>query len=251
MPPNGRTTKAAATMTPIEEPQVPVPEQEVVADEAASAPAVVAAQDAPVVSASAPNHGAPVVTSADLQDPSGSRRSELPAQMREEEDEDDGYLMRALLVYPRKTLLVSEDALSALTCQELLPAWLSWVRYSRLQVTFASLVDAKVVRCHLVDHVGANGKTRYSFGWQHPINSSFLKAKADMPEGVEVLLNGVPAEITPMIVYESLAVHKLQKCGRSAFLQGAGFHRVIDPVSRLGTDKIRGVVVPHPGDTYR
>ncbi|CAI5965965.1 unnamed protein product [Closterium sp. NIES-64] len=240
MPPNGRTTKAAATMTPIEEPQVPVPEQEVVADEAASAPAVVAAQDAPVVSASAPNHGAPVVTSADLQDPSGSRRSELPAQM-----------LRALLVYPRKTLLVSEDALSALTCQELLPAWLSWVRYSRLQVTFASLVDAKVVRCHLVDHVGANGKTRYSFGWQHPINSSFLKAKADMPEGVEVLLNGVPAEITPMIVYESLAVHKLQKCGRSAFLQGAGFHRVIDPVSRLGTDKIRGVVVPHPGDTYR
>ncbi|CAI7769032.1 unnamed protein product, partial [Closterium sp. NIES-53] len=71
-----------------------------------------------------------------------------------------------------------------------------------------------------------------------------------MPEGIEVLLKGVPAQITPTIVFESLVFHKLQKRGKSAFLQGAGFHRVMDPVTGLGTDKIRGVVAPHPGDTY-
>ncbi|CAI5942367.1 unnamed protein product [Closterium sp. NIES-64] len=193
MPPKGRTTKATAMMASTEDPHVTVLEQEVIAIEATSAHA----------------------------DPFGSRCSELPAQLSEEEEEDDRYLsddsdegidlqakgllaskvrvmlmlliphtlasevcaveasVRALQVYLRKKLLVSEGALGALSFQELLPTWLSRVRYSRLHVTFASLADAEVVRRHLVDHVGADGKTRYAFGWQHPINSRFLKAKAD------------------------------------------------------------------------
>ncbi|CAI5509538.1 unnamed protein product [Closterium sp. Naga37s-1] len=264
-----------------EDPQVPVPEQVVVAGEATNAPATITAGVAPVASTSVPVPGA----SASVAE---SRRPELPAGVLDEEEEDDGYLsddsdegidmqvkgllssktrvmlilliphdlakevhaakklVRALLVFLRKKLL--DDALSF---QELLSTYLSRTRFSRLQATFALTADAEVVRQHQVDHVGADGKTRYTFGWKHPIDISFLKAKVDMPEGVDVLLKGVLAEITPTIVYESLMVAKLHKRGRLVFLHGAGFHRVMDPVTSLGTDKIRGLVVPHPGDTYR
>ncbi|CAI7815164.1 unnamed protein product [Closterium sp. NIES-54] len=250
MPPKGRSTKAPAIMTTPEDPQVPVLEQEVVASEATNASASIAAEDAPVASTSAPIHGAPVSSAADPQEPSGSRRPKLPARVCDEEDKDDMYLsddsdegidlhakgllasktrvtptlliphvlakevraaealVRALLLFLKKLL---DEALDALSFQELLPTYLSRIRHSRLQVTFASIADAEVVRRHLVDHVGADGKTRYTFGWQHPINSGFVEAKADMPRGVEVLLKGVPAEIRPTIEYESLVVHKLQK----------------------------------------
>ncbi|CAI5505682.1 unnamed protein product [Closterium sp. Naga37s-1] len=155
--------------------------------------------------------------------------------------------VKALLVFLRKKL--SDKALDEIAFQELLPTYLSKIHFSRLQVTLATAKDAEVVRQHRVEHVV--GTTKHQFGWLHPVNRAYVKAKSDLPESVEVLLKGIPAEITPLIVYESLVVAKLQKCGRSAFLQGAGFHRVVDPVSGLDTDKIRGLVVPHPGDMYR
>ncbi|CAI5975836.1 unnamed protein product [Closterium sp. NIES-64] len=155
--------------------------------------------------------------------------------------------VKALLVYLRPKL--SDNALDGLAFQELLPTYLSHIHFCRLQVTLATAANAEVVRQHRVEHVV--GTTKHHFGWLHPVNRAFMKAKSDLPEGVEVLLKGIPAEITPLIVYESLVVASLQKRGRSAFLQGAGFHRVVDPVSGLDTDKIRGLVVPHPGDKYR
>ncbi|CAI5503335.1 unnamed protein product [Closterium sp. Naga37s-1] len=155
--------------------------------------------------------------------------------------------VKALLVYLRKKL--SDNALDGLAFQELLPTYLSHIHFCRLQVTLATAADAEVVRQHWVEHVV--GTTKHHFGWLHPVNRAFMKVKSDLPEGVEVLLKGIPTEITPLIVYESLVVASLQKRGRSAFLQGAGFHRVVDPVSGLDTDKIRGLVVPHPGDKYR
>ncbi|CAI5995141.1 unnamed protein product [Closterium sp. NIES-65] len=142
--------------------------------------------------------------------------------------------VKALLVYLRPKL--SDNALDGLAFQELLPTYLSHIHFCRLQVTLATAANAEVVRQHRVEHVV--GTTKHHFGWLHPVNRAFMKAKSDLPEGVEVLLKGIPAEITPLIVYESLVVASLQKRGRSAFLQGAGFHRVVDPVSGLDTDKI-------------
>ncbi|CAI7807290.1 unnamed protein product [Closterium sp. NIES-53] len=154
--------------------------------------------------------------------------------------------VKVLLVFLRKKL--SNNALDGVAFQDLLPTYPSNIHFSRLQVTPPSADDAEVVRQHRVEHVV--GTTNYHFGWQHPVNRLFLKAKSDLPEGEEVLLKGVPTEITPLIVHESLVVAKLQKRGRSAFLQGAGFHRVVDPVLGLDTDKTRGLVLPHLGDKY-
>ncbi|CAI5989252.1 unnamed protein product [Closterium sp. NIES-65] len=156
--------------------------------------------------------------------------------------------VKALLIFLKQKKL-SDKALDDVAFQELLPTFISKIHFSRLQVTLATVEDAEVVRQHRVEHIV--GTTKHQFGWLHPVNRAYVNAKSDLPEGVEVLLKGVPAEITPLIVYESLVVAKLQKRGRSAFLQGAGFHRVVDPVSGLDTDKIRGLVVPHPGDMYR
>ncbi|CAI5976344.1 unnamed protein product [Closterium sp. NIES-64] len=154
--------------------------------------------------------------------------------------------VKALLVFLRKKL--SDNALDGVAFQELIPMYLSKIHFSRLQVTLPSADDAEVVHQHRVQHIV--GTTKHHFGWQHPVNRSFLKAKSDLPEGEEVLLKGVPAEITLLILYELLVVAKWQKRGQLAFLQGAGFHRVADPVSGLDTDKIRGLVLPHPGNKY-
>ncbi|CAI5493650.1 unnamed protein product [Closterium sp. Naga37s-1] len=280
MPPKSRIAKAAASMVTSEDPKDPALDQEGGAEAPSDAPVSTSTGDiqeapaaaaAPVVSVPAPV--APESsTSAERRFPVGG--------YDEDEDDDDGYLsddsdegidvhakgvlasktrvtltllipfelakemrvvkpsVHALLVYLQKKL--SKNALEGLAFQELLPTYLSRIHFSRLQVTLATAADAEVVRQHRVEHVV--GTTKHYFGWQHLANQSFLEAKSDLPEGVEVLPKGVPAEITPLIVYESLVVAKLQKRGRSAFLQGAGFHRVVDPVSGLDTDKIRGLV---------
>ncbi|CAI5986909.1 unnamed protein product [Closterium sp. NIES-64] len=122
--------------------------------------------------------------------------------------------LKALLVFLRRNL--SDNVLDRVSFQELLPTHLSGTHFSRLQVTLPTADDAEVVRQHCVEHVV--GTVKHHFGWQRPVNRSFLKAKSDLPEGLEVLFKGVHAEITPPIVYESLVVAKLQKRGRSAFL---------------------------------
>ncbi|CAI5494594.1 unnamed protein product [Closterium sp. Naga37s-1] len=285
MPPKPRTTKSSATMVPLEDPKVQPLEQNGNVEPGSATVPVEEGQGAPAPSP-APSESvpAPVAPTA----PAPAMR--VPEEGDDEdEEEDDGYLrddpdegidvqtkgalasktritltllipfalasempavkpsVKALLVFLRRKL--SDNVLDGVAFQELLPTHLSGTHFSRLQVTLPTADDAEVVRQHRVEHVV--GTAKHHFGWQHPVNRSFLKAKSDLPEGVEVLLKGVPAEITPLIVYESLVVAKLQKRGRSAFLQGAGFHRVVDPVSGLDTDKIRGLVLPHPGDKYR
>ncbi|CAI5535883.1 unnamed protein product [Closterium sp. Naga37s-1] len=287
MPISTRATKAAATMTTLEGQTVPPVEQTAGAEAGAgstTAPTVEGHVNPSTPSASAspvPEPVAPTSATPSALAPAGGKD--------DEEDDDDGYLsddpdegievhtkgalaakarvtltllipielakempavkpsVKALLVFLRKRL--SDKALDGIAFQELFPTYLSKIHFSRLQVTLATVEDVEVVRQHRVEHVV--GTTKHHFGWLHPVNRAFVKAKTDLPEGVEVLLKGVPAEITSLIVYESLVVAKLQKRGRPAFLQGAGFHRVVDPVSGLDTDKIRGLVVPHPGDKYR
>ncbi|CAI5503850.1 unnamed protein product [Closterium sp. Naga37s-1] len=287
MPILTRATKAAATMTTQEGLTVPPLEQTAGAETSAGTHAALPAegQVAPVIT---PAPASPVPQQV-APTPTASSTHASVGEEEEDEDDDDGYLsddpdegtevhakgalaakarvtltllipfelakempavkpsVKALLVFLRKKL--SDKALDEIAFQELLPTYLSKIHFSRLQVTLASAEDAEVVRQHRVEHVA--GTTKHQFGWLHPVNRAYVKAKTDLPEGVEVLLKGVPAEITPLIVYESLVVAKLQKRGRPAFLQGAGFHRVVDPVSGLDTDKIHGLVNSHPGDKNR
>ncbi|CAI7909542.1 unnamed protein product [Closterium sp. NIES-54] len=287
MPPKPRTTKTS-TMVPLEDPKVQPLEQNAGVEAGSATPASVLAGEGQDVPAPALAPAEPVP--APIMPAATAPVVQFPEEGDDEdEDEDDGYLsddpdegidvqakgvlvsktrvtltllipfelakemlavkpsVKALLVFLRKKL--SNNALDGVAFQDLLPTYPSNIHFSRLQVTPPSADDAEVVRQHRVEHVV--GTTNHHFGWQHPVNRSFLKAKSDLPEGEEVLLKGVPTEITPLIVHESLVVAKLQKRGRSAFLQGAGFHRMVDPVLGLDTDKTRGLVLLHLGDKYR
>ncbi|CAI5497744.1 unnamed protein product [Closterium sp. Naga37s-1] len=216
---------------------------------------------------------------------------EVPAEgEEEEEDEDDGYLsddpeerfdpvkageiaaragfsitllipikyeeevertidtVKGLLALWRKYM--SAHVLTTTKCQVLLPAWLSKKRYGRLQVTFQQASDANYAWCRRVEHKMLNG-VGITLDWQHPENPLYIMERAKHPDSVEVLLKSVPAAITPEMVYEYLVTAVLEKRGRTPFLSGSAFHRVVDPVTGADTDKIRGLVKGHPGDKYR
>ncbi|CAI5520349.1 unnamed protein product [Closterium sp. Naga37s-1] len=217
--------------------------------------------------------------------------SEVPAEGEdEEEDEDDGYLsddpeerfdpVKAGEIAARTgfsiTLLIpikyeeeverpidtvngllalwrrhmSAHVLTTTKCQVLLPAWLSKKRYGRLQVTFQQASDANYAWCRRVEHKMLNG-VGITLDWQHPENPLYIMERAKHPDSIEVLLKSVPAAITPEMVYEYLVQTVLEKRGRTPFLSGSAFHRVVDPVTGADTDKIRGLVKGHPGDKYR
>ncbi|CAI6011694.1 unnamed protein product [Closterium sp. NIES-65] len=53
------------------------------------------------------------------------------------------------------------------------------------------------------------------------------------------------------MVKKNLVTAVLLKRGRTAFLYGSAFHRVLDPVSESDTDKIKGLVFRHRGDKYK
>ncbi|CAI5490828.1 unnamed protein product [Closterium sp. Naga37s-1] len=216
---------------------------------------------------------------------------EVPAEgEEEEEDEDDGYLsddpeerfdpvkageiaaragfsitllipikyeeevertidtVKGLLALWRKYM--SAHVLTTTKCQVLLPAWLSKKRYGRLQVTFQQASDANYAWCRRVEHKMLNG-VGITLDWQHPENPLYIMEREKHPDSVEVLLKSVPAAITPEMVYEYLVTAVLEKRGRTPFLSGSAFHRVVDPVTGADTDKIRGSVKGHPGDKYR
>ncbi|CAI6007791.1 unnamed protein product [Closterium sp. NIES-65] len=145
----------------------------------------------------------------------------------EEEEEDDGYL--------------SDDP------EVLLPAWLSKKQYGRLQVTFLQASDANYVWCRRIEHKMLDEKKIF-LDWQHPENPTYTHKRATNPDSIEVLLKSVLAAITPEMVYEYLVKTVLEKRGRTSFLSGDAFHRVVDPVTGADTDKIRGLVKGHPGD---
>ncbi|CAI5947206.1 unnamed protein product [Closterium sp. NIES-64] len=53
------------------------------------------------------------------------------------------------------------------------------------------------------------------------------------------------------MIQKSLVTATLLKRKRTAFLKGSAFHRVVDPVTGLDTDKIKGLVHRHYGDKYK
>ncbi|CAI5479054.1 unnamed protein product [Closterium sp. Yama58-4] len=145
---------------------------------------------------------------------------------------------------------LSPDALQMTTYQELSSMHLSRKHFGRLQVTFNHVRDANFVWKQVINHECLNGDC-ISLTWQYPEDARFLRERILNPTAKEVLLKGVPAELTAELIRRLLVVSNLVKRGRSAFASGFGFHRTIDPVTGLDTDMIRGLVVPHVADEYR
>ncbi|CAI5498287.1 unnamed protein product [Closterium sp. Naga37s-1] len=145
---------------------------------------------------------------------------------------------------------LSPEAQTTTTCQKLTSAYLSKTRFGRLQVVFTSEDDAYYVRQRKIEHVTLKGET-LELRWQFLEDSTYVHLRALHPQAVEVVLKGVPAEVTPEVVSSLLVEVKLVKRGKTAYKEGFGFHRVQDPVTGLDTDKIRGMVVQHENDRYR
>ncbi|CAI5527669.1 unnamed protein product [Closterium sp. Naga37s-1] len=145
---------------------------------------------------------------------------------------------------------LSPDALQTTTYQELTATYFSGTRYGRLQVTFNRVRDANFVWSQVIRHECVNGDI-VDFTWQHPEDARFLRERLLNPTAKEVVVKGVPADITAELIRHLLVVSKLVKRGRSAFASGFGFHRTVDPVTGLDTDRIRGLFVPHADDEYR
>ncbi|CAI5526315.1 unnamed protein product [Closterium sp. Naga37s-1] len=157
--------------------------------------------------------------------------------------------VKELLVIWRKAL--SPHAQTTTKIQVLQGAYLSKKRFGRLQVTFRETVDANYVWCRRVDHICVDGKTKLTLSWQHPENPLYIKERAQNSDAIDVLLKGVPAEISPDMIYKLLVKTPLEKRGRPPYQSGAAFHRVVDPVTGTDTHKIKGLVKLHPGDKYR
>ncbi|CAI5524432.1 unnamed protein product [Closterium sp. Naga37s-1] len=146
--------------------------------------------------------------------------------------------------------LLTTDVLLTTTYQDLPPMFLSGERYGRLQVTFNHVRDANFVWSQVIRHECVNGDF-IDLTWQHPEDARFLRERVLNPTAKEIIIKGVPAEITAELIRRLLEVSKLVKRGRSAFASGFGFHRTVDPVSGLDTDRIRGLFIPHADDEYR
>ncbi|CAI7862184.1 unnamed protein product [Closterium sp. NIES-53] len=134
--------------------------------------------------------------------------------------------------------------------QELSAVFLNKKQYWRLQVTFDRARDANFVWKHGIVHTCVDGK-RVNMDWQHPADPAYVKARAADPLLVEVLFKGVDAVITPEMLCDMLVTVKLENRGRSAFKEGSCFHRVVNPVTGMDTNKVKGLVKQHAGDKYR
>ncbi|CAI5955747.1 unnamed protein product [Closterium sp. NIES-65] len=132
-------------------------------------------------------------------------------------------------------------------CQKLTPTFLSKQHFGRVEVVFLQEADAVFMRSREIEHYTTNDK-KLVLGWQYPENKEYLRERAAHPEAIEVLLKGVPAVISPAMIMKNLVTAMLVKQGRTAFLDGSAFHRVLDPASGSDTDKIKGLVFRHPGD---
>ncbi|CAI5485844.1 unnamed protein product [Closterium sp. Naga37s-1] len=141
---------------------------------------------------------------------------------------------------------LSENVRTTTGFKQLSATYLSKKHFGRLQVVFQQEADAKFVWSREVEHYTMNDK-KITLGWQYPENAGYLKERALHPEAIEVLLKGVPAVISPEMIRKNLVTAMLLKRGRTSFLDGSSFHRVLDPVSGSDTDKIKGLVYRHPG----
>ncbi|CAI5961071.1 unnamed protein product [Closterium sp. NIES-64] len=113
-------------------------------------------------------------------------------------------------------------------CQKLTPTFLSKQHFGRVEVVFLQEADAVFMRSREIEHYTTNDK-KLVLGWQYPENKEYLRERAAHPEAIEVLLKGVPAVISPAMIMKNLVTAMLVKQGRTAFLDGSAFHRVLDP----------------------
>ncbi|CAI5953830.1 unnamed protein product [Closterium sp. NIES-65] len=132
---------------------------------------------------------------------------------------------------------------------ELAALFLNKKEYWRLLVTFDRARDANLVWKHGIVHTCVDGK-RINLDWQHQVDPAYVKVRAADPLLVEVLFKGVGAVITPEMLCDMLVKVKLEKRGRSAFKEGSCFHRVVNSVTRMDTDKVKGLVNQHEEDNY-
>ncbi|CAI5530111.1 unnamed protein product [Closterium sp. Naga37s-1] len=145
---------------------------------------------------------------------------------------------------------LTQDVLQTTTYQDLTAMYFSGERYGRLQVTFNQVRDANYVWNQVIRHECANGDF-IDLTWQHPEDARFLRERVLNPTAKEVMVKGVPADLTAELIRRLLVVSKLVKRGKGAFVSGFGFHRTVDPVTGLDTDRIRGLIIPHADDEYR
>ncbi|CAI5532115.1 unnamed protein product [Closterium sp. Naga37s-1] len=141
--------------------------------------------------------------------------------------------------------LLSPEVLLTTTYQDLSPMYFSGDRYGRLQVTFNQVRDANFVWSQVIRHECVNGDF-IDLTWQHPEDARFLRERVLNPTAKEVVVKGVPAEISAELIRRLLMVSKLVLRGKSAFASGFGFHRTVDPVSGLDTDRIRAICFSFP-----
>ncbi|CAI5988591.1 unnamed protein product, partial [Closterium sp. NIES-64] len=130
---------------------------------------------------------------------------------------------------------LTPDVLQTTTYQELTTTFFSGTRYGRLQVTFNHVRDANFVWNQVIKHECVNGDI-IDLTWQFPEDVRFLRERVLNPLVQEVVVKGVPAEISAELICHLMVVSKLVKQGRSAFASGFGFHRTLDSVSGLDTD---------------
>ncbi|CAI5983082.1 unnamed protein product [Closterium sp. NIES-65] len=116
-------------------------------------------------------------------------------------------------------------------------------------VTFDRARDANLVWKHGIVHTCVDGK-RINLDWQHQVDPAYVKVPAADPLLVEVLFKGVGAVITPEMLCDMLVKVKLEKRGRSAFKEGSCFHRVVNSVTGMDTDKVKVLVNQHEEDNY-
>ncbi|CAI5524253.1 unnamed protein product [Closterium sp. Naga37s-1] len=81
--------------------------------------------------------------------------------------------------------------------------------------------------------------------------SDYLRARSLHLKAFEVVLKGVPAELTPERIRKFLVMVWLVKRGKPPFKEGYGFHRVQDLVTGMDMDKVKGLLVQHENDPYR
>ncbi|CAI5460606.1 unnamed protein product [Closterium sp. Yama58-4] len=147
------------------------------------------------------------------------------------DDEDNGYLsdasdehlepdsLNSILALKRFSLtllkeLLSSEVLLTTTYQDLSPMYFSGERYGRLQVTFHQVRDANFVWSQVIRHECVNGDF-IDLTWQHPEDARFLRERVLNPTAKEVVIKGVPAEISAELIRRLLVVSKLVIRGKT------------------------------------
>ncbi|CAI5493478.1 unnamed protein product [Closterium sp. Naga37s-1] len=131
---------------------------------------------------------------------------------------------------------LSDEAQVTTTYQQLTSGFLYKKYYGRMQATFDKASDANFVWRNQVEHKCKNG-TYVIFDWQYPEDPAFARQKATNPAVIELYFKEVPAEISPVMLHGMLMA-PLKKKKKSVFKEGLCFHRAVNSVTGLDTDRL-------------